>query len=204
LREEPGAALWRCAPFRAHEMTPSDHPGPRLCAPACGAAAVAPRVLHGVYLGGADVGAGRRMQQRHDRIVERLRLLKAKEGSFGAAYRPLYHAALPWYEAWGGANRDAVDTWMSAPEDYAEGLADAMEHGRNFFADNPASLLPIVYDGKSSDGHALRTKFWIKLPAGFPGNGAPSRSSSTCTAPDGSATRSRTSTGTSPRVRSST
>jgi hypothetical protein len=110
-------------------------------------------------------------QQRHDALVARLRLLASKEASYGPAYQPLYHGALPWYEKWGGSNRDPVDTWMSSPEDYAERLADALEHGRNFFADNPGSLFPLVFEAMLKDGKTVTCKYWIKLPAGFPERG---------------------------------
>ena len=60
---------------------------------------------------------------------------------------------------------------MSSPEDYAERLADALEQGRNFFADNPGSLLPLVFETTLKDGKAVSSKFWIKLPTGFPEKG---------------------------------
>jgi hypothetical protein len=162
----------------APAMTPSAHSRPLVLGLALRTAGASPLRLGLLALGcafwalAAPASAqGDAWQQRHDRLVSRLRLLQAKEAPFGPAYQPLYRAALPWYEKWGGSSRDAVDTWMASPEDYGEQLADAMEHGRNFFADNPGSLLPLVFEWVSRDGKPVSSKYWIKLPAGFPGKG---------------------------------
>ena len=55
--------------------------------------------------------------RRHDELVLRLRGLAGKEGAFGPAYRPLYHAAIGWYELWGGRDPAPVDADMVSPED---------------------------------------------------------------------------------------
>ena len=92
-------------------MTPSEHPWAHVHAQPL--ARLRPWILAfcAAWVSAAPTPAqADAWQQRHDRIVERLRLLAAKEGIFGAAYQPLYHAALPWYGAWGGANRDAVES----------------------------------------------------------------------------------------------
>jgi pimeloyl-ACP methyl ester carboxylesterase len=107
-------------------------------------------------------------QRQHDQLVARLRNLQAKAGTFGAAYQPIYEAALPWYERWGGVNRDAVDAWMMSPEQYAGKLATALEQGKNFVADNPDSQLPLVCDVTLPGGDKVSVKYWLKLPAGFP------------------------------------
>jgi hypothetical protein len=110
-------------------------------------------------------------QDRHDQLVARLRAVQGKEAGFGPAYQPLFHAAMPWYEQWGGRNRAAVDNWMVSPEDFAGELAGALEHDRNFFAANPGALFPLVFEGKLPDGSAAKVDYWIKLPAGFPAAG---------------------------------
>lgn len=110
-------------------------------------------------------------QGRHDRLVQRLRGLAPKEGAFGEAYRPLYHAALPWYELWGGRDAGPVDPDMVSPEDYAESLALALEQGRNVFAENPSSLFPLVFQKTLPGGAAASANYWISLPAGFPSAG---------------------------------
>jgi hypothetical protein len=107
----------------------------------------------------------------HDQLVQRLRNLSGKEGAFGPAYRPLYHAALPWYELWGGRDRNPVDADMVAPEAYASNLADALEHGHNYFAENPGALFPLVFEGKSLDGTVFRANYWLRIPVGFPTGG---------------------------------
>jgi poly(3-hydroxybutyrate) depolymerase len=87
---------------------------------------------------------------------------------FGERYRPLYEAALPWYELWGGNDKSPVDDWMTNPEAYAAELATALEHGRNFIAENPDALLPMAFKAKLPGGEEASAKYWIRLPAGFP------------------------------------
>ena len=115
----------------------------------------------------AGLAASPDWQGQHDQLVERLRALVRMEGSFGAAYQPLYHAALPWYEEWGGNPQHPVDGWMMPPEQYASELADALEHGRNYIAENPGALLPLVFDAQLPGGERMKTNYWIILPAGF-------------------------------------
>jgi hypothetical protein len=98
-----------------------------------------------------------------------MRALQGMEDAFGPAYAPLYHAALPWYEAWGGRTSDPVDDNMVSPEDYAGELADALEHGRNFLAENPGAEIPLVFEKTLPGGEVVRCNYWLKLPAGFPG-----------------------------------
>lgn len=93
------------------------------------------------------------------------------EGKWGAAWQPIYHAALPWYERWGGKPQHAVDDWMSPPETYAEELAGTLEQGRNFFAENPGALIPLVFEVKLPDGRTVDSNYWLTLPAGFPQEG---------------------------------
>jgi pimeloyl-ACP methyl ester carboxylesterase len=119
----------------------------------------------------ADGPASPAWQERHDQLVQRLARLEPREGAFGAAYRPLYHAALPWYELWGGRDPSPVDSDMAAPEVYAEALAGALEQGRNYFAENPASLFPLVFQKTLPSGKVARANYWITLPAGFPASG---------------------------------
>jgi predicted esterase len=111
-------------------------------------------------------GAPPAWQERHNQLVARLRALP--EDAFGPAYRPLYHAALPWYERWGGRAPHTVDDWMVPPDDYAAELAEALEHGRNYFAENPGALLPLVFETKLPAGIAIYANYWLILPAGFP------------------------------------
>jgi hypothetical protein len=99
-------------------------------------------------------------QQQHDSLVARLRALAGTESAFGPAYQPLYHAALPWYERWGGRVQHGVDDWMVSPEVYAAELADALEHGQNYFAVNPGALLPLVFDAKLPGGRTASTSSW--------------------------------------------
>jgi len=115
----------------------------------------------------AGLAASTDWQVQHDQLVGRLRALVKIEGSFGAAYQPLYHAALPWYEEWGGNPQHPVDDWMMPPEQYATELAEALEHGRNYFAENPGALLPLVFEAQLPGGERMKTNYWIILPAGF-------------------------------------
>jgi predicted esterase len=126
-----------------------------------------------LLLGSAAMGLGNSAdwQKQHDSLVARLRDLAGKESAFGPEYQPLYHAALPWYERWGGRERHSVDDWMVPPEDYAEELAGALEHGQNYFAANPGALLPLVFDAKLPGGRTISSNYWILLPAGFPATG---------------------------------
>lgn len=117
------------------------------------------------------LGASASWQERHDQLVARLRALNPKEDAFGPAYQPLYHAALPWYERWGGRAPHAVDDWMVPPDDYAAELADALEHGRNYFAENPEALLPLSFETKLSTGRTISANYWVILPTGFPEHG---------------------------------
>jgi pimeloyl-ACP methyl ester carboxylesterase len=110
-------------------------------------------------------------QSRHDALVGRLRALAPMENHWGAAWQPIYHAALPWYERWGGNPQHAVDDWMTPPETYAEELADALEHGRNFFAENPGASIPLVFATQLPDGRTVDSNYWLSLPAGFPQEG---------------------------------
>jgi len=107
-------------------------------------------------------------QERHDQLVQRLRNLAAKEGAFGPAYQHLYHAALPWYELWGGRDQAPVDADMVSPEDYASELAGALEGGRNYFAENPGALFPLVFRKTLPSGREVGVNYWLSLPAGFP------------------------------------
>ncbi len=106
-------------------------------------------------------------QLQHDALVGRLRSLSRREGAFGPAYQPLYHAALPWYEQWGGNPQHPVDDWMVPPEQYAAELADALEHGRNYFAENPQALLPLAFEMPLPGGGTMKANYWIILPTRF-------------------------------------
>lgn len=107
-------------------------------------------------------------QTRHDQLVARLRALASAEGHWGSAWQPIYRAALPWYERWGGHPQHSVDDWMSPPESYAEELAGALEHDRNFFAENSRALIPLVFTAKLPGGRTVEANYWLTLPAGFP------------------------------------
>ncbi len=128
-------------------------------------------ILLSCRIAASALGAPASWQERHDRLVARLHALGKMEDAFGPAYQPLYHAALPWYESWGGREQHQVDDWMVPPDDYATELADALEHGRNYFAENPGALLPLVFNTKLSDGSVAKTNYWIILPTGFPERG---------------------------------
>ena len=106
-------------------------------------------------------------QQQHDSLVARLHALAGKEGAFGPAYQPLYHSALSWYEQWGGNPRHSVDDWMVSPEEYAAGLADALEQGRNYFAENPGALWPLCFEKQLPNGKTVKANYWLSLPTGF-------------------------------------
>lgn len=110
-------------------------------------------------------------QAEHDPRVARLRTLTAIENHWGPAWQPLYHAALPWYERWGGNPRHEVDDWMIPPETYADELAAALEQGRNFFEENRQALIPIALTLRLADGTAAEINTWITLPAEFPREG---------------------------------
>jgi pimeloyl-ACP methyl ester carboxylesterase len=64
-----------------------------------------------------------------------------------------------------------VDDWMSPPEAYATELADALEHRRNFFAENPRALFPLVFTARLPHGRTVQANYWLTLPAGFPQEG---------------------------------
>ncbi len=110
-------------------------------------------------------------QDQHDHLVARLRALEPIAGHWGPAYGALYRVALPWYERWGGNPRHDVDDWMMPPEQYAAEFADALEHGRNFLAENPQALVPLVFTAPRPDGGTFEANYWITLPSGFPGEG---------------------------------
>ena len=116
----------------------------------------------------ADTPVTPAWRERHDQLVARLRALAPKEGDFGAAYQPLYHAAISWYELWGGRNPNPVDDFMVSPDTYAAELAASLEQERNYFADNPSALFPLVFRETLPNGEALDANYWLSLPAGFP------------------------------------
>lgn len=118
----------------------------------------------------ADPGAAP-APDRSARLIQRLRLLRARENDFGPAYQRLYHAALPWYELWGARDRNPVDAGMVSPEDYADRLATALETGHNFFAENPDALFPLVFRKTLPGGKEFNVNYWLGLPAGFPAAG---------------------------------
>jgi hypothetical protein len=128
--------------------------------------------LTGITAGVAAAGQADSWQEQHDLLVKRLRNLQDKAGEFGESYRPIYQAALPWYERWGGINRDPVDSWMVSPEKYADDLADALEKGMNFVAENPGAQIPLVFETTLPGGEKISVKYWLKLPAGFPSRSA--------------------------------
>ncbi len=132
-------------------------------------------VLAAILLGCAARAAGTvappAWQETHDRLVLRLGKLAPSEGAFGAAYQPLYHAAIPWYELWGGRDASPVDADMVPPETYADALAGALEEGRNYIAENPNSLFPLVFQKTLPGGRVAKANYWISLPAGFPAGG---------------------------------
>jgi pimeloyl-ACP methyl ester carboxylesterase len=119
----------------------------------------------------ADTPVTPEWKDTHDRLVERLRNLEAKEGLFGPAYAPLFRAALPWYERWGGRNPNPVDADMVSPEAYAAALAESLEQGRNYFAENPMALFPLVFKKVLPDCRTFEANYWLTLPAGFPSPG---------------------------------
>jgi len=129
------------------------------------ALALAAALVQASALGADDAAA---WQAQHDQLVARLRALQDRAGDFGAAYQPVYRAALDWYEQWGGNPRHAVDDWMVPPEKYATDLADALEHGRNYFAENPGALWPLCFEAKFPGGKTVRANYWLALPTGFP------------------------------------
>jgi pimeloyl-ACP methyl ester carboxylesterase len=106
-------------------------------------------------------------QAQHAGLVARLRALAANEGAFGDVYQPLYHAALPWYEQFGGNPQHGVDEWMVPPEQYATELAESLENGRNFFADQSGALVPLVFEWSRQNGGRVRANYWLSLPRGF-------------------------------------
>jgi hypothetical protein len=120
---------------------------------------------------GSDTAAQAPWRETHDRLVERLRKLAGREDSFGAAYIPLFRAALPWYELWGGLDMRPVDDDMVSPEDYAADLASALEQGRNYFAENPSAVFPLVFSKTLKDGRRVAANYWLTLPVGFPSAG---------------------------------
>jgi pimeloyl-ACP methyl ester carboxylesterase len=119
----------------------------------------------------AGAHAAEGWQAQHDALVARLRALRPKAGDFGPAYEPIYRAALGWYESWGGRNDKKVDDNMVSPEQYASELADALEHGRNYIAENPGSNWPLMFEGKLPDGRVVTCNYWLILPKGFPAQG---------------------------------
>jgi pimeloyl-ACP methyl ester carboxylesterase len=119
----------------------------------------------------AELPAPAAWKETHDALVVRLRNVALKENAFGPAYQPLYHAAIPWYELWGGRDQNPVDEDMVSPEVYAGELADALENGRNYFAENPGTLYPLVFSKTLPGGREVSANYWLRLPAGFPATG---------------------------------
>jgi phospholipase/carboxylesterase len=115
-----------------------------------------------------DSGTPAPTQEKNVQLIQRLRNLASKENAFGADYQPIFHAALPWYELWGSRSRNPVDPDMVPPEDYADGLASAMEAGRNYFAEKPGALFPLVFQKTLPDGREFHANYWLSIPAGFP------------------------------------
>jgi pimeloyl-ACP methyl ester carboxylesterase len=132
---------------------------------------IAASLLSSLLFAAGVSGAAPSWREQHDQLVIRLRALKDKEGDFGAAYQPLYHAMIGWYEAWGGRNDSPVDANMVSPEEYASGLADALEHGRNFIAENRGCLFPLMFEKALPGGRVVRCNYWLILPRGFPSEG---------------------------------
>jgi hypothetical protein len=116
----------------------------------------------------AAAGRGLEGRQEHDRIVARLRAVAHQGDSFGPVYARLYRVILPWYEKWGGRNNVVVDDWAVAPDIYAAELADALEHGRNYIAEHPASSFPALFERKLAGGQSVMENYQLHLPAGFP------------------------------------
>jgi hypothetical protein len=110
-------------------------------------------------------------KKNHYILETRLRALVKKEGLFGESYRPIYHAALPWYEVWDIQKPKDVDTWMVSPEIYTTELADALEHGRNYFAENQKGVFPMVFEKQLPDGKVYKANYLLSIPSGFPENG---------------------------------
>jgi hypothetical protein len=107
----------------------------------------------------------------NERLIQRLRALDAPHGaasSFGPAYEAIYHPMLAWYAAWGSKHTGAVDSWMVPAEQYCTELADALEHGRNFIAENPAASFPLAFEKALPDGTTVKVNYLLSLPAGFP------------------------------------
>lgn len=123
--------------------------------------------ISGTLLFSTRAAATADWQAQHDDLVARLGALTAKEGAFGDVYQPLYHATLPWYERFGGNPQHAVDEWMVPPEQYATELAESLEHGRNFFAEQSGALVPLVFERTRQDGERVRTNYWLSLPREF-------------------------------------
>jgi hypothetical protein len=124
-----------------------------------------------VVSGAAHAASAPGWQERHDSLVARLRALKGREGAFGPAYAPIYRAAIGWYESWGGRNSDPVDDNMVGPEQYASELADALEHGRNFIAENLGANFPLAFQKTLDGGRVVGCNYWLTLPRGFPERG---------------------------------
>lgn len=106
-------------------------------------------------------------QAQRDTLVERFRRLIGRENEFGPAWAPIYQAARPWYELWGGKTRHEVDAWMVPPDAYAAELAAAWEGHRNYFAADPRGNIPEVFTARLSGGRLLATNYWLDLPTGF-------------------------------------
>ena len=47
----------------------------------------------------------------------------------------------------------------------------SLEQGRNYFAENPDALFPLVFGKILPDGRSYNANYWIALPAGFPMSG---------------------------------
>lgn len=122
-------------------------------------------------LGTTAMGDTTVTQETHDQLVKRLAALEKKASAFGPAYTPLYKAALPWYEKWGGRKKGPVDSWMVSPEEYANELATALEKGHNYIAENPGASFPLCFEKKLPGGKTVSVNYLLGLPEGFPEKG---------------------------------
>ncbi|MFA5265138.1 MAG: hypothetical protein WC378_15050 [Opitutaceae bacterium] len=100
-------------------------------------------------------------------LIKRLRTQAERIESFDSVHKALYQTLLPWYETWGTKITEAVDSNMIAPDVYAKELADSLEQGKNFIADNPRGVFPMVFEKTLPSGKKCSYNYFLTLPADY-------------------------------------
>lgn len=110
-------------------------------------------------------------KQKNEQLVSRLEALKSRSTMFSPAYDPIYKAVLSWYALWNDKHETEVDSWMVDPDIYVAELADALEQGHNFIAENPGASFPLAFEKRLPDGTEFACNYLLSIPKDFPKEG---------------------------------